>query len=331
MPLTVLLFYKYVRVEDPAALRDELRRLCASLGLKGRIIVAMEGINGTVAGSPEATGKFQEGMLSDPRFAGLEFKVSSGPAETFPRLSIKARKEIVTLGLTEDVDAQQGGVHLTPEQWKRMIESDSDVVLFDARNRYESGVGRFKGAITPEIENFRELPKVLPEYEALKDKKVLMYCTGGIRCEKASALLRREGFQHVYQLHGGILNYLREVNGDHWEGECFVFDQRMTDPAARTADVVGRCAHSGRPTDHFINCLHDPCHRLFLVDATAVREDRNHQLCPTCLTAGLTWETADSVGSPARASLPPKPRKPRRKKRPVDSGPQSARARKRLP
>ena len=319
MPLTVLLFYKYVRVEDPIALRDEQRRLCASLELKGRIIVATEGINGTVAGSPPAARKYQEVMLSDPRFAGMEFKISSGPAETFPRLSIKARKEIVTLGLVEDVDARQGGAHLTPEQWKRMIENDPGVVLFDARNRYESDVGRFKGAITSEIENFRELPKALAACENLKDKKILMYCTGGIRCEKASALLRREGFRHVYQLHGGILNYLREFNGDHWEGECFVFDQRMTDPAARTADVVGRCAHSGRPAGHFINCLHDPCHRLFLVDQGVVRENPNHQLCPACLAAGLTWETADYVASPARLRLPPKPRQPRRRKARMDS------------
>ena len=324
MPLTVLLFYKYVRIDDPVVLRDEQRLLCASLDLKGRIIVAAEGINGTVAGTLEAAAKYQGVILSDPRFAGMEFKISSGSSETFPRLSIKARKEIVTLGLVEDVDAHQGGEHLTPDQWKRMIESDPEVVLFDARNRYESDVGRFKGAIAPEIENFRELPAALPQYQQLKDKKVLMYCTGGIRCEKASALLRREGFQHVYQLHGGILNYLREFNGDHWEGECFVFDQRMTDPAARPADLVGRCAHTGRPTDHFINCLHDPCHRLLLVDESAVRENPNYQLCPACLAAGLTWESSDYVGSPARASLPPKPRKPRRKKRALDSKPHSA-------
>jgi len=318
MSLTVLLFYKYVRIEDPAAMRDEQRRLCTSLDLKGRIIVAMEGINGTVAGSPEATVKYRETMLSDPRFAGTEFKISPGPMKTFPRLSVKTRKEIVTLGLVEDVNVQQGGVHLAPEQWKRMIESDSNVVLFDARNRYESEVGRFKGAITPQIENFRELPKVLPEYEALKDKKILMYCTGGIRCEKASALLRREGFRHVYQLHGGILNYLQRLNGDHWEGECFVFDQRMTDPVARTADVVGRCAHTGKATDHFVNCLHDPCHRLFLVDEAAVEENPNRQLCVVCLAAGLTWESADYVGSPVRAHVLPKPRKPRRKKPRMD-------------
>jgi UPF0176 protein len=170
------------------------------------------------------------------------------------------------------------------------------------RNRYESAVGRFKGAITPAIENFRELPQILPQYEALKDKTVLMYCTGGIRCEKASALFREAGFKHVFQLEGGIVSYGEQVGDAHWEGDCFVFDDRMMVPVGNSAgkEPVGRCEHTGRPTRNVVNCLHDPCHRILLVSPEAIAENPDCRLCPECRRQGLTSATADYVGSPAR-------------------------------
>jgi len=179
-----------------------------------------------------------------------------------------------------------------------------DVVLFDVRNRYESDVGRFKGAITPAIDNFRELPGILPDYADLKDKKVLMYCTGGIRCEKGlGPLFRQAGFKHVFQLEGGIVTYAEQHGDAHWEGDCFVFDERMMIPVGRSAErePVGRCAHTGVPTRNVINCLHDPCHRMFLVATEAIALNPDHRLCPDCRRAGLTSATADYLGSPIRA------------------------------
>jgi UPF0176 protein len=165
--------------------------------------------------------------------------------------------------------------------------------LLDVRNRYESEAGRFEGAVVCDIEHFRELPAYVPNLEALKQRKVLMYCTGGIRCEKASALLRERGFTDVYQLHGGIVSYQEQFGNEHWQGECFVFDQRMTVRVKEDLVQIGRCAHTWRPTSRFVNCLHDPCHQLFLLAEETEAENRETRLCRDCLAAGLTCQTAE--------------------------------------
>lgn len=303
LPLVVLLYYKYVEIENPDRFVKEHRKLCESLNLKGRILVAEEGINGTLVGDQDATDRYQAAMKEDPRFADMEFKISHGDATTFPKLVIKARKEIVTLGLEDDVDPITGtGVHLSPQQWKEMLDTHKDeVVVFDARNRYESDVGYFEGAIKPDIEHFRDLPDVVDEYAHLKDKKVMMYCTGGIRCEKATALFKERGFKDVYQLHGGIVTYLEKVGRDHWEGDCFVFDQRMVvpDEFALAEEPVGQCEHTGVRTRHFTNCLHVPCHRLFVVEPKALEEHPEYGICSRCTAAGVTLENVDHGGNPA--------------------------------
>lgn len=302
-PVTVLLYYKYVPVADPGACMDQHRSLCKELGLKGRILIGTEGINGTLAGTGESTDAYQTWLRAYPEFSDVVFKTSFAEAQPFRKMEIKVRSEIVTLGASEPLDpTRDTAPHLSPEEWRRMIEEE-DVVLFDVRNRYESEVGRFKGAITPAIENFRELPQVLPQYEALKDKTVLMYCTGGIRCEKASALFRQVGFRRVFQLEGGIVTYGERVGDAHWEGDCFVFDERMMIPVGSSTGKapVGRCCHSGQPTRNVINCLHDPCHRIILVAPEAIAKDPDARLCPECRKQGLTSQTADYLGSPARA------------------------------
>ncbi len=301
LPLVVLLYYKYVQIDEPESFVKAHRQLCESLGLKGRILVAEEGINGTVAGDSEATERYQEVLKADPRFADMEFKISHGDATTFPKLMIKARKEIVTLGLEEDVDPNKStGTHLTPREWKEMLDREKDdVVVFDARNRYESDVGYFENAIKPDIEHFRDLPDIVDQYSHLKDKKFLMYCTGGIRCEKASALFKERGFKDVYQLHGGIVSYLEHEGRDHWEGDCFVFDQRMVvpDEFALAKEPVGRCEHTGVQTRNFTNCIHVPCHRLFVVSAEALAENPAYGICSRCTKDGITLETADQGGN----------------------------------
>ncbi len=295
----VILFYQYLPLADPAAFADEQRALCLRLGLKGRVLIAHEGINGTLAGLSSAIDEYTATLRADARFAEIDFKVSGGDANTFPKLAIKVRPEIVTLGagpLTPDRDN-----HLSPAEWKRTIEHDPDVVLGDVRNRYESAAGKVRDAVACDIEHFRELPAYLGKLDGLKDRKVLMYCTGGIRCEKASALFRQRGFTQVFQLHGGIAKYQEEYGNEHWLGECFVFDQRMTVRVEDSLVPIGKCAHTGRTTNRFVNCLHDPCHVLFLLAEEAERENSETRLCPECLARGLTAATADYLGSPARA------------------------------
>jgi UPF0176 protein len=298
-PYPVILFYKYIAIADPESFAADQRALCAGLGLKGRLLIATEGINGTFAGPRDAIEAYKAALRADQRFTDIEFKTSEGDVHTFPKLAVKVRPEIVTLGagvpLAPDLDN-----HLSPAEWKRMIEEDPDIVLVDVRNRYESAAGKFENAVACDIENFRDLPGYLESLAELKERKVLMYCTGGIRCEKASALFRSKGFQNVFQLHGGIVTYQEQFGNEHWLGECFVFDQRMTVKVEKELVTIGRCAHTGRPTSRFVNCLHDLCHALFLLAEETELENPEMRLCPQCLAAGLTSATADYKGSPAR-------------------------------
>ena len=177
--------------------------------------------------------------------------------------------------ITPDKDNQ-----LSPAEWKRLLEENPDAVPLDIRNRFESDAGKFENAVVCDIEHFRELPQYVDRLQGLKDKTVLMYCTGGIRCEKASALFRSKGFKNVFQLHGGIAAYQEQFGNEHWQGECFVFDQRMTVRVEEGLVQIGRCAHTGRATSRFVNCLHDPCHKLFILSAEAEAENRDHQALP---------------------------------------------------
>lgn len=290
-PFPVILYYKYVPLDDPHAFASGQRKLCVELGLKGRVLIASEGINGTLAGPAVAIETYMSELRADPRFVDIAFKVSGGDAGTFPKLVVKVRKEIVTLNAGElkpDPTNQ-----LSPSDWKQMMERDPNVVVLDVRNRYESAAGKFEDAIVCDIGHFRELPAYVEQLEPWKEKRVLMYCTGGIRCEKASALLRQHGFRDIFQLHGGIAAYQEEFGNEHWLGECFVFDQRMTVRKEDGLVQIGRCAHTAQPTSRFVNCLHDPCHNLFLLSEEAERANPDYRVCPECKASGVTFKTAD--------------------------------------
>jgi UPF0176 protein len=314
---TVLLYYKYTALSDPGTVAAQQREICARLNLRGRVIVASEGINGTLAGSRESTQAYEAAMGAIPEFAGMEFKRSQSSDTVFPRLSVKLRPEIVSLHGGDSiphVDAPES--HLTPAQWKETLEKEKgEIILFDVRNRYEWEVGRFRGAITPPIENFRELPAALDQYSSLKDRKILMYCTGGIRCERAYGLFQKAGFKNVLQLHGGIVTYLEQFPEDHWEGECFVFDGRMVMQSPPDGQAIGKCAHTGRPSNQLVNCLHDPCHRLFVIHPDELAREPELALCPECRSRGLTRALADYKGSPARPALTKRKRRNHRKKK----------------
>lgn len=295
----VILFYKYGPIAEPESFAAAQRALCLQLGLKGRVLIASEGINGTLAGPADAVKEYTAALHAEARFADVAVKTSDGDAATFPKLVVKVRKEIVTLGAGALEPDQHN--QLSPGEWKRMLEEDPEAIALDIRNRYESDAGRFAGAVVCDIEHFRELPDYVNELSELKQKKLLIYCTGGIRCEKASALLRSRGFRDVFQLHGGIVSYQEQFGNEHWQGECFVFDQRMTVRVDDALVQIARCAHTGATTSRFVNCLHDPCHRLFILSEEAERQNPDYRLCPECLAAGFSSATADYLGSPSRA------------------------------
>ncbi len=277
MPSVVLLYYKYVNLPDPEAEMLAQRQLCERLGLKGRILLAKEGINGTIAGSAEAADAYVAAMNDHLYFNDISYKRAESEHLPFPRLRIKVRPEIVTLGV--DIDPRGTAPRLTPTEFHELVK-DPSVVLFDARNNYESAIGRFRGAITPDIKLFKDLPAALNDYADLKDKTVVTYCTGGIRCEKASALLRQRGFKNVYQLEGGIIKYAQAYPDGAFAGECFVFDDRMSMAFTDQPELLGACRLCDAPTNTYRNCANPQCNDLILVCGNCAESSKT--LCPDC-------------------------------------------------
>lgn len=261
MEYQVLLYYKFAHLPDPEGIAEEQRAWCRELGLRGRIIVAEEGINGTVSGLRDDCAEYVNRMNEHPAFKGTEFKIDDHGTHAFKRLSIKVRPEIVTLGAK--VDVEQTGIHLSPREFREML-SEPDALVLDIRNDYEYQLGRFKGAVRPSVETFKEFPEWLQQFADAKSKPILTYCTGGIRCEKVTALLRQEGFEKVYQLHGGIVTYAKdpEVRGEGFEGDCFMFDDRLSVPVGAP---VSQCEKCGKPCARYVNCANVECNRLYFL------------------------------------------------------------------
>jgi len=269
MNYEVLLYYRYVAIADPAAEMARQRELCEKLGLKGRILIAEEGVNGTVEGLKENTEEYVRVMSEDPRFAGTHWKRSVGNGEAFPKLQVKVRKDIVSNAIADwGVDPRaKTGIHLKPEELRAWYESGQQFEIVDMRNDYEHDSGHFKNSILPPIGNFRELPDALPKLAHLKKKKVLTVCTGGVRCEKASALLLKHGFEDVYQLDGGIVSYMEKYPNKDFKGKLYVFDTRMTvgfETDSPEHERVGKCIHCGTDSEMYVNCANDLCHRHFI-------------------------------------------------------------------
>ncbi|OIN57312.1 oxygen-dependent tRNA uridine(34) hydroxylase TrhO [Arsenicibacter rosenii] len=257
-PYRVLLYYCYTPIENPEQFRDEHHRLCLDLNLLGRIIIAPEGLNGTVSGLPDDCEKYMQAVKADPRFEALEFKVEEHDDHAFKKLHVRLKEEIVNSDLPVN-PLEQTGKHLEPDEFLK-LKDDPDVVLVDMRSNYEHSVGKFKGAITFDMENLRELPEHVHEIEHLKDKKIITYCTGGIKCEKASAYLLSRGFENVYQLHGGIIKYGLEAGGEDFDGKCYVFDNRVAvDVNQVNPAVISTCYRCGTTTDRMINCASPVC------------------------------------------------------------------------
>lgn len=265
----ILLYYKFVHIDDPVQFVEEHRSLCEKLGLLGRVIVAEEGINGTVSGLTPATEAYVEHMSADPRFQDMVFKRDSSEGHTFPRLSVRAKEEIVNFSVPDGPNpGDETGARLSPEAFHALLEQE-DVVVIDGRNDYEYEIGHFRNAIRPDVRTFREFPDWIEEHkDEWTGKKVLTYCTGGIRCEKLSGYLLRKGVDDVYQLEGGIVTYSKNPNvrGHLFDGKCYVFDGRIAVRVNYTDEdcVISACEHCGEACDRYINCGYLDCHRQHL-------------------------------------------------------------------
>lgn len=265
MSYRVLLFYKYVDFESPEKFRKDHLQFCLDNEIKGRVFISEEGINGTVSGSIENIEKYKDKIRSYPEFSDMWFKEDEANEHAFHKTHVRVKKEIVHADFGE-VDLGKTGKRLKPEELNKLYEQDEDFVIIDARNTYESEIGRFKNAVTPKMETFRDWPKVADELKDYKDKTVVTYCTGGIRCEKASAYLVEQGFKNVYQLDGGIVTYTKDNPDKYWEGSIFVFDERrIVEPNTKQElRHTGKCYYCGNPASWYINCHNQNCDKLFV-------------------------------------------------------------------
>ncbi len=250
---TVILFYKFFRVKDPAAFRDAQRKLAETFGLKGRILIATEGINATLEGPSEAIQGYMAALRSDTVFRDLVIKESAGTGYAFNNLECKVRPEVVTLGAGEFDIEKETAPSITADELEKMYDTDEDFVVLDLRNDYETAVGVFDKTVDPALKNFRDLPERLSELAPLKNKKVVAVCTGGIRCEKATCLLKKEGFTDVVQLKDGIHTYMQKYPGRHFKGSLFVFDNRITTPVVDTPEraVIGTCTFCSAASEDY--------------------------------------------------------------------------------
>ncbi|AKG24058.1 oxygen-dependent tRNA uridine(34) hydroxylase TrhO [Calothrix sp. 336/3] len=249
MTLVVATFYKFVKLPDFLAMQAPLLSYCQEQSVKGTILLAEEGINGTIAGSRDAIDAVLCFLRSDRRLADLQHKESVAKTFPFERMKVRSKKEIVTIGLPEIDPTEQVGTYVTPQEWNQLI-SDPEVVVIDTRNDYEVDIGTFKRAENPHTETFREFPEyVRQNLNPNQHQKVALFCTGGIRCEKASAYMLAQGFSQVYHLQGGILKYLEEVppEASLWEGECFVFDERVAVRHGLELGSYEMCLSCGHP------------------------------------------------------------------------------------
>ncbi|HMS24494.1 MAG TPA: rhodanese-related sulfurtransferase [Acidimicrobiia bacterium] len=286
-----ILFYKFVNLADPDMTVLWQHELCLRLGLLGRVIVSPHGINGTLGGDIDAVRYYKKAMNASNIFRGIHYKWSEMEGDEFPRLSVKAKPELVSFGAPEEIKVDDetgvigGGGRLRPRELHDFLHKHGDdVVFFDGRNLYESSVGKFKNAVVPQVNTSREFLTEIekPEYADLKDRPIVTYCTGGIRCEILTVLMKNRGFQDVYQLDGGIVTYGKEF-GDKgfWEGKCYVFDGRIQQAFSDKSATISSCRECGATTDHFSHCSNEPCGAQMIICEECESKNPSH-LCIAC-------------------------------------------------
>lgn len=280
----IILYYGFAPVADPEAVRLWQLALCESLNLKGRILISEHGINGTLGGELSNLKRYVKTTKQYPGFKKIDFKWSDGTGNDFPRLSVKARKELVTFGVPEDLKVDLSGVvgggkHLKPKEVDKLAsELGDDLVFFDGRNAYEAKIGKFKNAVVPDVRTTKDFIAELDsgKYDHLKNKTIVTYCTGGIRCEILTTVMKQKGFNEVYQIEGGIVRY-GEKFGDSglWEGSLYTFDGRKTIDFSDSTKVIGKCDICSAATKVFYNCANDFCHKQYLLCDSCVADPKN--------------------------------------------------------
>lgn len=262
--MKVITFYKYASLEDPEFFSKEHLSFCKSVGIKGKILVSKEGLNGGITGRDEDIEEYKRKLTSYEIFKDIKFKETFVEEEAYRKMFVRVRKEIVTFD--DNVDYSKAARKIKPEQLKEMLDKNEGVVLLDVRNAYEIKIGKFKQAVHLDINKFTEFKSKINSLNSLKDKMIVTYCTGGVRCEKASAFLIENGFGNVLQLDGGILNYAEKCSDFHWEGKCFVFDRRMAISLNDSKEVhpISRCEVCDNFSDLYINCKNGNCDKLFI-------------------------------------------------------------------
>ena len=261
----VVSLYKYVKIKSPEELQNQLRKRCQKLQILGRILIGKEGVNAAVCGIKENIDQFKQWLKKDKRFVDITFRELEAAENVYHKLVVRVRKEIVVFG--KKVDFRKKAKYMDPKELKALLDKGTDALLLDARNAYEVRLGKFKNAITLPIETFREFPEAIKKIKLPKNKKIISYCTGGIRCEKAATYLKQQGFKNVYQLQGGIIQFMNEFPNTHFEGNCFTFDDRLT-PNIKVKPITN-CDHCNVPSDVMINCHNLDCDKLFIC-------------CPSC-------------------------------------------------
>jgi len=281
----VLLYYKLVNIKFPASEIKKHREVCKALQLTGRVLIGKDGLNGTVGGSKESIDMYRAYMDNHKLFSDIDFKESTSEIEPFPRLKVKAREEIITTNVRDEFNLCRRGNHVDRDTFHEWLKNGEDMVILDMRNDYEWEIGRFVNSVRPPMKYFRDLKDSMEFYDQFKDKKIVMFCTGGIRCEPASAYFIEKGFdpKNLYQLEGGIVKYAEKYGDEgYYEGKCFVFDERIAVPVDTTenAKVVGHCYHCDALNDTYRNCLYRFCNKLFLACDTC-----NEKMGNTCSDA----------------------------------------------
>ena len=280
-PQKIILFYKFTPLADPEAIRLWQRTLCEANALRGRILISKDGINGTVGGSLNQVKRYIRVMKDFAPFKDMQYKWSEGNGDEFPRLQVRVRDEIVTFGVPEEIVVDEngivgGGIHLSPAEVNELVASrGDDVVFFDGRNEYEAAIGKFRNAVVPPIETTPEFVRVLESgvYDHLKDKPIVTYCTGGIRCEVLSLIMKNRGFKEVYQIEGGIVRYAEKFkDAGLWEGSLYVFDRRFKLDYSKDTKVLSTCHMCDTPTSEYHNCSNLTCRRRTLVCLTCTAQ-----------------------------------------------------------
>lgn len=290
----VLLYYKYVTIPDPEEVKNLQRKLCEKLHLQGRIIIATEGINGTIEGKTSDTERYIEEMEKSELFKGISYKKSVGPGNAFPKLKIRVRPEIVTAGLPEINPQVVTGKYISAEELHQWFEEKKEFYVVDMRNDYEYISGYFENFIPSEIHNFFDIKQVLPKIEHLKNKTIVTVCTGGVRCEKASGFLVVNGFKDVYQLKDGIQTYMEKFPNEHFKGKLYVFDNRLTvgfNTSDTKHEIVGKCRNCGVKCDTYVNCEYDMCHFHYICCDNCLDEELKLAFCkPECKELYLKFQ-----------------------------------------